>query len=1460
MQKLFFTFLLLYNILPSKAQTSFNTEPPIFIVEFTKFMTDSKKPAVVKTMESFNTNWKTNKYTPEQQIFIIRIANSMMYKQMPRDPYFELMVNNMELVLKNKLNPAIFKQWQIISMKLLEKNQKEYLSFLETCNSLFADNTLTISEARKWYTTNSNFEITYVNNRIAIVFKNTELICQADQDKIKIANCAGTYYPDKKMWIGSQGRINWERVGKPETEVYATFSKHQIDMNTGAVNADSALLNYPKISTQKILGKLNDRVSQSVSAEQVKKSAFPKFFSSEPTIEIKGIVGPNAIYKGGFSMEGAQVNSQSIGQGLAKIILLYKGKPFVEVISDAFRLDSGKVMSQAASVRIKADTGFIYHPKVIFNYNIEKKKMTLNKGTNGLMRMPFADNYHGVEIDVEQVLWDQDKPYIDFDMISNDKTAYVETNTFFKKFLYESWQGALASNPIEKMFYYCRTNMNGKKLSRAFTIQDYATSIGSTKEYLEQQIIDMSDGGFLFYNRLNDSIYVRDKLYNWISNNGGGKDYDIIRFSSVIGGKPNLTFNLNSFDLKMEGVRKFTFSDSQNVVSMPKDQLVIIKKDKNLHFAGQMRAGRIDFYSKDFNFDYSQFMIQNTTMDSMVIFYPDLNSNALRKVQSVLSNTYGRILIDKPNNKSGLKNYAEYPIFIAERGSEINYDRAATHNHAYKADKFVFEIDPFTIDSLDNFTIAGFAFGGTLKSDGIFPDIKNKASIQPDYSLGFVDRVNLPMYGGKGTGDLTINLSNRGFYGSGDLIYQTSTSKSPEYLLLPDATVGNSSSFNLPESAKYPLVSGFNVKTEWFPKQDKMFQTKLDSNFSIFKSNYDFDGRLTLSPVDLRGEGRLLWPEAVFASNDMVFGRNKSDAAVSSIKIYAVDPAKFAFESNNVKGNVDFDKREGKFLTNVLGSYTHFPFNNYSSNMNDYKWDMNKKTMEIKPNLTMAGIKPMFVGLPQNTTDSVRFECAYAKFDLTKFILNLEKIPFIDIADSRVYPFAGKAIVREKAAMDRLDSSRIEANRLDKVHEIKNCHTTILGGNSLNADGYYRYIDKYKVEQPLYVDSIRINKEKNLVGYGRIAEEKGFRLDKKIGFKGLFEVISTRKPIQFIGYVRPMHSFAFMETSWLRYNYVVDPQNVVINVLNPRDKDNNKLSLGLYFANDSNHVYPILFDLKRRYSDPELQSDTGILFYNAAKDAFFVGNEAKLLKKSLRGNYMQFNDFDKSVYAEGKFNFNLVTQKAKIETAGTAIHAANDSTFRFNLMMWLSFPLPAEVNTKITKFLMLEGSGKPPGSLKNEDSKKALAELITDTKTFEKMQKSVDATGILPAEGEFKTGFVFSNVNFGFNRVKRKFLGTGNITMPLFNGQIINKSYDATVAIEKKKSGDKIIIYIVTDNGEWLYMEYARGNMIIATNNAELAAAVSTASDKLFDPEFSLRLGTERTKDNFLIKNDVDQD
>jgi hypothetical protein len=64
----------------------------------------------------------------------------------------------------------------------------------------------------------------------------------------------------------------------------------------------------------------------------------------------------------------------------------------------------------------------------------------------------------------------------------------------------------------------------------------------------------------------------------------------------------------------------------------------------------------------------------------------------------------------------------------------------------------------------------------------------------------------------------------------------------------------------------------------------------------------------------------------------------------------------------------------------------------------------------------------------------------------------------------------------------------------------------------------------------------------------------------------------------------------------------------------------------------------------------------------------------------------------------------------------------------------------------------------------------------------------------------------------------------------------------------------------MTDGGDWIYLEYMRGNMMVASNNAELMAIVTTEATKMADEQFILRVGSEKAKDNFLKKNDADPD
>ena len=212
-------------------------------------------------------------------------------------------------------------------------------------------------------------------------------------------------------------------------------------------------------------------------------------------------------------------------------------------------------------------------------------------------------------------------------------------------------------------------------------------------------------------------------------------------------------------------------------------------------------------------------------------------------IKSVLRNVSGTLYIDKPNNKSGNKDYPEYPIFVSDKGSEVLYDKPHIHGGAYEGDKFKFVVDPFTIDSLDNFTIAGLRFDGNFISDGIFPEFRHYVTIQKDYSLGFIKHTppgGYTMYRGKGLGDMTMNLSEEGFYGTdGSISYQGSKSEFTKILLLPKKAVGVLNRYDLAENTKYPETHAVMANMEWNPYQDEYKVTNGATPIKVFKVGHD---------------------------------------------------------------------------------------------------------------------------------------------------------------------------------------------------------------------------------------------------------------------------------------------------------------------------------------------------------------------------------------------------------------------------------------------------------------------------------------------------------------------------------------------------------------------------------------------------------------------------------------------
>ena len=1497
--KLFFLLVLLSLSNAAFSQIrSFNSDPTIFMKELEDLFKGVDDKETLRDFAIFKENWLNGKFTPNQQKFMMQVSNQMLTDQMQVLPYFKLFYGTITRFLERKMPDKTLSQWQGIAKTILANSSEDYLEFLKTTEQLFSSKTLFINENKKWYVDTNNYDIKLVKGKIAIDFGEVTLTCKSLSDKLIISKTKGIYFPGTAIWEGKYGNTDFSRA-IPEDKPLIKFGKYTINFNKAEYQIDTVTLIYPKYFKEPILGKFSDKLMFSLDSNTVKTGGYPKFTSFNNNLLVRGIVGSESFFRGGFSMNGGVINTQTVDNKPSFIDIFYKGKKKVTLKSTGFRIAKGVANSPNTEFILYLDSGKnISHPAVQVSFVFKDNRLIINRGDEGLMRTAFNDDYHNMSIDVEQIRWKIDEPFVDFDNINDDKGVKFESNDFFRDFIYEKWQGPLLTNPLEKInAYYLRTppdpiaerldkeiktlyvnpkrdqalisvklkelserKNNAKRLINfkergTFHLDDYCGFFNLEPTHTKHLFIDLHDAGFVNYNFKTDSIKINRKLFKYNLMHKKAIDYDVIRLNSVIAAKPNATLNLLSNEMNIEGVRFSYFSDSQNVSVRPTDQNVVLTQNRNLRFGGMVRAGRFDFYGQRFNFSYEKFIIDFANIDSMQMFYPDEKGERLVPIKSVLRNIGGTLFIDKPNNKSGNINYPEYPIFTSNKGSDILYDKSSIHGGQYKGDVFKFVVDPFTIDSLDNFTIQGLRFEGEFFSDGIFPDFRHYAYIQPDYSLGFVKTTppgGYPMYRGKGHGDMTMNLSEMGFYGeNGEIKYETSSTKFTKILLLLNEAKGDINSYDLNQNAKYPEIHAVNASLNWKPYDDKYTITQGKTPIKMFNFGYDFFGKITQSPTNVIGDGLLKWDLATFSSKEMVFAPKKAKAEVGELTIFALDSTKVVFNSKNIHGTMDFATRMGDFATNEVGQITNFPFNKYQTNLSDYKWNMDKKTIEAKVGPGMGGLTPEFLST-NVTQDSLKFESPKAIYNMEDYTLKAEQVPYIDIADSRLFLKDGKVTIRENANMDTLFEAKLIANRDDKFHEIYKLTIKVLGKNRVHGSGFYQYVDKLAKRQEFLLDSVIVNRKKHVEGIGVIQEERGFTLDKKIGYKGIAQIESSEQLIKFLGFVKPLHTFKnVLPSAWVSFRDFVDPKDVVIPLSNPRDRLNTKQFIGLYIANDSSHVYPLLFSARRRYSDNDVSNDTGILYYDHKLESFMVGSEDKLRNGGTKGSFIQFNEKDHTIHAEGPMDFGLESENIKFKNAGHADLKAKDSTFSFNLAMMLDFPLHKD----FVEYLVNKINEGGPGTvdLNTDFFKDALGEMIASPKVLRNAISGIEKSNQLKGKDECDYTLVMSDATFRWDNKMRGMYCNDNVIIASIAGTPINKEVKATMLLESKRSGENMFIYL--NYGEdFVFFNITKSKCAIYASDPKLTEILINTANKVKAKDFYIMQTTERTVDKFLKK------
>tara|TARA_B100000902_G_scaffold149523_1_gene146050 strand:- start:594 stop:5042 length:4449 start_codon:yes stop_codon:yes gene_type:complete len=1408
-----------------------------FLELIDNYLSKNKNDDLLKVRKDFNKLFENNSINQINKKLVKEIFSIMIEKDLNPLPYFRDVMSTVIIINSDFENK--FNQWLRLSLKTISKSSdRKFLDFCNFSSSFFNTNNLSRIKSIEWLTDSDDFVFKEINGLPCIEFNSkANLICNNNSTSIKLYEVSGFFNINKHEFVGSSARVDWSEKGFSSDSVYALLDNFVINVKNPEIKSDSVLFYNKSLFSQPIYGSFyNKCVRGNISAN------FPEFNSYRTDLKIDNIL-PNIYYKGGYSLRGNKFIADGREDASACIIFKSEGKEILVASAISFNFSENIIYSESAGIKIYFDNDSIFHSGLEFRYNHIEKCLKLYRENNG-GSSPLYSSYHQLTIDAEMLEWkiDEDNILIGSLPSTSESSVSFESVSSYNDKLFHSLRGIDKVNPLILVKRYVQsTGMN------EFLLEDFASFAGYPKEQIHTYLFALSSRGFLYYNVSTKKVIVHQKLFNYVKARTQKGDYDVIRFKSSIKNSAsdniivNSSLNLSTKNLEVTGVDFIRLSDSQHVYVEPLNGDLTIKKNRDFDFSGKISAGmgRFVLYGSDFNFQYDNFKINLNKIDSVQLSVPiepfqidQYGNKKLVRIQTVLQSVTGDLMIDKPDNKSGLRkgSFPEYPIFRSFEDSYAYYDSPYIYDGVYNREYFSFHLNQFEIDSLENFDGRGLRFPGIFQSSGIFPEFPDTLTMMDDYSLGFIRSTptdGFDLYGGKAKYFNNIILSNGGLQGNGEFKYLNSLTKSEEIYFFPDSTAIFSQEFvlnEIEEGIEFPQVSNTEIFGLYEPYNDKYTMRKMESDFAFYKQKSIFDGDIVLKPTGLIGFGKMILDLSLVESNLFSFNANWFDADTANLKLFNDIGDKILFESNNLKTHIDIEENIGRFYSNGKGSYVELSANQYICYIDQLHWDMNNNYLNLGNEFDSSeGSK--FVSINPNQ-DSLSFIAKTSNYNLNDNIVNVYGVKEMIIGDAIIYPESGFQIL-ENAVIPTINDVTIIADLNNKFHKFFNASIDIDGRNKYTASGEYSFVDSFYNGQKIYFDEIKLNDRQITIASGQVKNNETFSLGPKYQFKGEVNLQSTSKNLNFDGYFKINSECDLINPQWVSFNSEINPSDVRFKLNSVIKNDNeDTLLVGLCMNEDSinNHLYSSLFSMNNQLEKSQIFRPQNYLYYDTLESAFILNG----IDSS--GNKFIFYEETCDSYGEGIIDLNIDFGQVSLETFGNFYRNEEDNTSEFHVFLLLDFMFNKDA-LKLMSENIFDAYGVTDFKF-GEFYKNTLSsvvgltnsrELLLDIEAFDEFKK-------FPKE--LNKTITFTDLKLIWDDKQQAYLSKGRIGVGNVYEKQLNSVMDGWVRIKKKGGRDVLSILLKTEYGDVYFFEYKNNVMYSYSNNFDFNDIISNLKDK----------------------------
>lgn len=988
--------------------------------------------------------------------------------------------------------------------------------------------------------------------------------------------------------------------------------------------------------------------------------------------------------------------------------------------------------------------------------------------------------------------------------------------------------------------------------------------------------------GFLSYRAKAETFRIRKKMITWNQAARKEIDYDVIQLISKTPKADNADLNFRTKKMRINGVETFVLSDSQMVRVRPQQEFVEVSKNRNLKFGGLVYAGKVNLYGagvERFEFDYTDFKILTTKLDSVKFvprrdraFDARKNPNLTKALEQLnIQDVSGAVYINKPTNKSGIQRVKRYPVFDCYSYSFVYWNGSSIQKGQYPKQRVNFALDPFVLDSLENFNIENLQLAGEFYAGDIIPSFRDTLKPVKDNTYGVrevFNKPNVPLYKDKGTFAGELVMDGFGLHGKGDLAYLSTTTKADTFIYHFDSVMANTNSFVMKEgdyNGKYfPPMSIQHAKYTWYPRRDTLVLNTGSKPLVLHQGSAFFYGRVIITPNGVVGAGIVEAGLNRLESDSIDLSNLKISSGMSTYRVENVqDSTKYDFVVEKAAVSIDVKSRNAVFQTSEpgkqLGLFTQL---RYRTSMSGGSYDHKKKQLRLaskypeKKNNTFTSQDTMQLGLT--------FAGSTATYDLANQRLVVRGVDSLLVGDAIVLPDSQKLAVLKVGKVEKLTNARMLIDSVRRSHPVVKADLEIVSRVAFRGRGFYPYKTQGVKDQLIELVELYSKADTSTYARGKIKNEDGFLISDRIFFRDSVVLRSKNRFLSFAGQVKIQSSKSFFAEAWFAFKDPnVNPDTVVVPIKNPRNpRTRNPLVVGITYLGSRKRFASNFFQEKRDKREVDVLVAEGGLTYDRSTREFRVGPYKKLSGQVYRGQVVSYDDELGVTTSRGRFAFPFSYPKtgARVDFSGQWRDDAQSGRVLTRLIArytWPGFegdPLD-DLHSKFNLYtqassdfsfgerVVLESLSEfidtTPDSLGGNEAKtEILASDIANVVDIRKLNVAKDIGGTL----------VLGDVRFNYNDTIRGFWSSSPVGLLGIGGKPINKTVDAKIEYRMGRAlpdgtalSDTSRIYLQIDEATWVFFEL-RGNELRTTSsidsyNRRVEEAIAKQEKKKEDPE-----------------------